>query len=109
MSETLEKSPMAVFQEEAPGAAEAFQHLIRELSAGSLDAKTRQLIYIGIKAAQGDSAAAAAHAPMAKLAGASREELKDTILLTLAVSGIRGIVACLPAALKAYDTCEASV
>jgi AhpD family alkylhydroperoxidase len=100
------QSPMALFQQEAPGAAGAFHQLIRELSEGSsLDAKTRQLIYIGMKAMQGDTAAVAAHTPMAKQAGATREELKDTILLTLTVSGIRGVVSCLPQALEIYDTC----
>ena len=98
------QSPMTVFKTAAPQVAQAFDGLIQAISQnGGLDAKTRQLIYIGIKASQGDTAAVTAHTPMVKSAGASREELRDAILLTLAVSGVKGVVSCLPAALDAYD------
>ncbi len=100
------KNPMEVFQNEAPEVAAAFNNLIGALSSTEgLDARTRQLIYIGMKASQGDAAAVIAHTPMAKQAGATREELKDTILLTLTVSGIKGVITCLPGALSAYDNC----
>lgn len=99
-------NPMEIFFNEAPEVAGAFNNLINELSSTKgLDSKTRQLIYIGMKAMQGDTGAVIAHTPMAKQAGASREELKDTVLLTLTVSGIKGVVTCLPAALDAYDNC----
>ncbi len=99
-------SPMEVFQREAPEAAQAFNNLIKELaSSEGLDAKTRQLIYIGMKASQGDTAAVIAHTPMAKHAGATRDQLKETVLLTLTVSGIKGVITCLPAALQTYDNC----
>lgn len=101
-----EQNPMELFKAEAPEVAAAFNDLIKALSTTKgLDAKTRQLIYIGIKASQGDTAAVVAHTPMAKEAGATREELKDTILLTLTVSGVKGIVTCLSAALEKYDNC----
>jgi AhpD family alkylhydroperoxidase len=100
------KNPMEVFQNEAPEVAAAFNNLIEALSStGGLDARTQQLIYIGMKASQGDAGAVIAHTPMAKQAGATREELKDTILLTLTVSGIKGVVTCLQGALSAYDNC----
>lgn len=103
----MEKSPMEVFQNEAPEVAMAFGSLINALSATKgLDAKTRQLIYIGMKAMQGDTPAVIAHTPMVKKAGATREELKDTILLTLTTAGIKGVVSCLPAALDSYDHSE---
>jgi hypothetical protein len=35
--------------------------------------------------------------------GATKEEMLDTILMTLMVSGIRGVITCLPEAVKAYD------
>ena len=59
-----------------------------------------------MKAMQGDTAAVIAHTPMAKKAGATREELKDAVLMTLTVSGIKGVVSCLPAVLDTYDYCE---
>ncbi len=100
------QNPMELFQSEAPEVASAFNNLIKELSSSQgLDSKTRQLIYIGMKAMQGNTAAVLAHTPMAKQAGATREEVKDTILLTLTVSGISGVISCLPAALSTYDNC----
>ena len=100
------RNPFEVFQNEAPQVAAAFNDLIGAISArDGLDAKTRQLIYIGIKAAQGDSGAVAAHVPMAKSQGATRDEILDTILLTLTVSGVKGIANCLVPALEAYENC----
>nr|WP_319488904.1 carboxymuconolactone decarboxylase family protein [uncultured Caproiciproducens sp.] len=98
------QNPFAVLKEEAPDVAEAFDKLIGAISSsGGLDAKTRQLIYIGIKASQGDAEAVAAHVPMAKMAGASRDEIRDTILMTMTVSGVLGVTHCLIPALEAYE------
>jgi len=47
-----------------------------------------------MKAAIGDDMAVKAHVPMAKAAGATKEEVVDAILMTLTVSGIRGVVTC---------------
>lgn len=100
----MNDNPMLVFQKEAPEVAKAFSGLIDAISESKgLDAKTRQLMYIAMKAMQGDIGAVSAHTPMAIMAGATREELKDTILLTLTVSGIKGVVTCLPVVLDLYD------
>ncbi len=100
----MSKNPFAVLQKESPQVSEAFTNLISAVSStGGLDAKTRQLIFIGIKASQGDASAVAAHVPMAKNEGASREEILGTILMTLTVSGIQGITNCLVPALEAYE------
>jgi hypothetical protein len=40
---------------------------------------------------------------MAKKLGACKEEVIDAVLVTLTVSGIRGVVRCLPEALKHFD------
>jgi alkylhydroperoxidase/carboxymuconolactone decarboxylase family protein YurZ len=40
---------------------------------------------------------------MAKNLGATREEIKDTILITLSVCGLKGVASCLPTALDIYD------
>jgi len=95
---------MELFQKEAPEVAAAFNMLIMSLVASKgLDPKTKQLIYIAMKAAMGDDMAVKAHIPMAKAAGATKEEVIDAILMTLTVSGIRGVVHCLPEAVKQYD------
>jgi alkylhydroperoxidase/carboxymuconolactone decarboxylase family protein YurZ len=61
------------------------------------------LFDIGIKASQGNADVVCAHVPMAKQAGATREEIKNTILLTLTVSGVSGVLGCLEPALTVYD------
>lgn len=77
--------------------AKAFDDLIKAIVASKgLDEKTKQLIYIAIKASNGDVSAVNAHIPMAKKLGATKEEVVDAILMTLTVSGIRGVVSCLP-------------
>jgi AhpD family alkylhydroperoxidase len=92
---------MDVFKKEAPDVAEAFNTLIMSLvTSKGLDQKTKQLIYIAMKAAMGDEMAVRAHVPMAKAAGATKEEEVDALLMTLTVSGIRGVVTCLPEAVR---------
>ena len=98
---------MELFQKEAPEVASAFDGLIQALiQTKGLDPKTKQLIYIGIKASMGDSTALSFHVPMAKKLGATRDEIKETILLTLTTSGLSGVTSCLPTALDSYDNAE---
>jgi Uncharacterized homolog of gamma-carboxymuconolactone decarboxylase subunit len=100
------QNPFYVMQTESPKVAQAFNGLIEAISSeGSLDAKTRQLIYIGIRASQGDTGAVSAHVPMAEKEGATREEIRDTILMTLTVCGVKGLASCLIPALEAYENC----
>ena len=100
-------NPLEVFQKEAPEVAEAFNGLIEALkSTKGLDSKTKQLVYIGIKSAMGDTTAIYYHVAMAKKLGATRDEIKDTILITLSVCGLKGVASCLPTALEVYDKTE---
>ncbi|MDR3705000.1 MAG: carboxymuconolactone decarboxylase family protein [Paludibacteraceae bacterium] len=95
------------FQKEAPEVAKAFDGLIDALkSTTGLDAKTKQLVYIGIKSALGDATAVYYHVIMAKKLGATRDEIKDTVLITLSVCGLKGVTSCLPTALDAYDNAK---
>ena len=97
-------NPLDVFYREAPSVANAFDGLVQSLvQCKGLDDKTKQLIYIGIKAALGDSKALSFHVPMAKRAGASRDEVKESILITLTVCGLSAVATCLPLALEVYD------
>lgn len=103
----MDKNPMEVFQKEAPEVAKAFDGLIKSLVASKgLDEKTKQLIYIAMKAAQGDATAILFHVPMAKKLGATKEEVIDAVLLTLTVCGIRGVATCLPLIVKIYGESE---
>lgn len=100
----MSNNPMEIFQQVAPQVAGAFNGLIQSLIASKgLDEKTKQLIYIALKAAEGDESALKFHVPMAKQLGATREEVVDAILMTLTVSGIRGVVTCLPGAVKQFE------
>ena len=100
----MQENPMEVFRKEAPEVAAAFNDLILSLvGTKGLDARTKQLIYIAMKASIGDEMAVRAHVPMAIQTGATREEVVDAILMTLTTSGIRGVVTCLPGAVKLFD------
>ncbi len=100
----MNQNPMEVFQREAPDVAMAFNGLIESLvSSKGLDEKTKQLIYIAMKCAQGDDMAVKFHIPMAKKLGATKAEVIDAILITLTVSGIRGVATCLPTAVKEFE------
>jgi alkylhydroperoxidase/carboxymuconolactone decarboxylase family protein YurZ len=97
-------NPLETFYREAPNVANAFDGLVQSLKdSKGLDEKTKQLVYIGIKAALQDAKALFFHVPMAKKAGATRDEIKDCILITLTVCGLSGVATCLPVALDAYD------
>lgn len=100
----MAKNGYLVFQEEAPEIAHAFNDFIQVLAGSKgLDGKTKHLIYIAMKAVTGDPSAVFAHVPMAKQQGATREEIKATLLLTLSVVGLKGVNACLGDALEVYD------
>jgi alkylhydroperoxidase/carboxymuconolactone decarboxylase family protein YurZ len=100
-------NPLDTFQKEAPEVAKAFDGLIDALkSTSGLDAKTKQLVYIGIKSSMGDTTAVYYHVKMAKQLGTTREEIRDTILITLTVCGLKGVTSCLPTAMEAYDQAE---
>lgn len=98
-------NPLDIFQKEAPEVAEAFNGLIQALvNRKGLDQKTKQLIYIGIKASQKDTLAVKFHTKMAKNSGATRDEVIEAILISLTVCGISGVANCLPIAVEEYDS-----
>ncbi len=100
----MTSSPIEIFQKEAPEVAAAFNGLIRAIAASKgLSPKTKHLVYIALKAATGDAVAVKLHVAMAKDLGASREEVVDAILMTLTVAGLKGVVTCLPEALRNFD------
>jgi AhpD family alkylhydroperoxidase len=96
--------PLEIFRAEAPDVAKAFDDLISAIVASKgLDEKTKQLIYIAMKASNGDAIAVNAHVAMAKRVGATKAEIVDAIIMTLTVSGIRGVISCLPVAIKHFE------
>jgi AhpD family alkylhydroperoxidase len=100
----MEKSGYQIFQTESPEVAGAFNKLIEQLvKPSAIDQKTKQLLYIAMKAVTGDQGAVFAHVPMAKKLGATKQEIKETIILTITVVGLKGINECLAKALDLYD------
>lgn len=97
-------NPLDVFINEVPEVSKGFDALVNSIVASKgLDTKTKQLVYIGIKAALGEVEPIKHHVPMAKKAGATREEIRDAILVTLTVCGLKGVATCLPTAMEVYD------
>lgn len=94
---------MELFRQEAPEVAAAFGGLIHAIiQSKGLDEKTKQLIYIALKAADGDRSAVSFHVPMAKSLGATKAEVIDALLLTLTVRGISGVAGMLPEVVELY-------
>ncbi len=100
----MAKSGFQLFQEESPEVAAAFNKLIETLAKPSnLDGKTKNLIYIAIKIVTGDVGAALAHVAIVKKLGATKEEIRETILLTVTAVVLKGINTTLASALETYD------
>lgn len=100
----MEQNPMDVFLREAPDVARAFDNLVDIIRTGDwTDAKTKQLINIGIQTAQRNSRGVFFHAGMARDAGARREEVVGAVVMNLHLSGLVPVLECLPAAVQGYD------
>jgi len=100
----MPKNSLETFVNEAPDIQMAYANFIQALiSDEGLDHKTKQLVYIGMKMIADDETAVAMHVPMAKNAGATRDEVKTTVLLGLSVIGIKAVSKYLPLVLEAFD------
>jgi alkylhydroperoxidase/carboxymuconolactone decarboxylase family protein YurZ len=100
------KNPLQTFVDECPEVQQAYAGFINSLIAmKGLDNKTKQLIYIAIKIITNDLNAVRLHVPMAKSAGATREEIKSVVLLCLTAIGLKAVSEGLPLVLDSYDNC----
>jgi alkylhydroperoxidase/carboxymuconolactone decarboxylase family protein YurZ len=98
------KNSLQTFIDEAPEVQQAYASFINSLiEIKDIDAKTKQLIYIGMKMIADDTNAVMMHVPMAKSAGATRDEVKSVVLLGLSVIGMKAASVYLPLVLEAYD------
>ncbi|MCL2365505.1 MAG: carboxymuconolactone decarboxylase family protein [Oscillospiraceae bacterium] len=99
-----EKHFFELLKEETPNIQKAFFDYVGTIQKDcGLDEKTFQLVYIGIQSSNGQVASVAAHAGMAKKAGATRDEVRGAVLVSMISSGVTGITECLAGALNAYD------
>ncbi len=98
------ENPLQLFVEESPEIQKAYAGFIQALTDDKgLDNKTKQLIYIGMKMVSDDARAVKMHVPMARNAGATREEIKTAVLLGLSVIGIKAASKYLPIVMESYD------
>ena len=84
-----EVSPFEVFAASFPEVTEAYRSMKRAYgTAGPLDEKTKQLIQVAIIVAIGSEGGAKDHAQFAQEAGATADEVKQSILLVLGPAGM---------------------
>lgn len=103
-SDMKSENPLEIFKAESPEVQKGFDALVQSLiNDPGLDNKTKQLIYIAMKMVADDERAVSMHVVMAKKLGASRDEIKTTILLGLTVIGLKAAAKFLPLALESYD------
>jgi len=101
---SMQEKAIQQFHREAPEVAAAFDGLVQALiHSQGLDEKTKQLIIIALRAGRGEAVAIRHHVPVARQLGATRDEIKDAVLLSLMTSGFKDTINCLGAALDAYD------
>ena len=92
-----------VFFRETPEVAAAWMGMDQTLAEHSaLDPKTAELAYLAVLAALGLERGIAFHAAEARRLGASRDEVRSTILIGLPAAGNR-VIESLAEALRPFD------
>jgi AhpD family alkylhydroperoxidase len=82
---------MAYLAENAGASGKAFKGFIDALYGKSpLDAKTRELVFLGVQSALGLEGAVRAHVPRALAAGATRDEIVEAMMVAVANAGVSG-------------------
>lgn len=104
----ITKSPRWDFMLEHGGKiAGAVDHLVRTVYATDvLDAKTRELVFLGIQTALGLEGPVQTHTQRALMAGCSREEILAAMMLSVVNGGVGGVIKCLPVAVEVIDRWE---
>jgi alkylhydroperoxidase/carboxymuconolactone decarboxylase family protein YurZ len=93
-----------IFSKEAPEVQKAWMEAVQKLdSASALDQKIKELAYIAVLAAVRLESGLPFHVKMAKLSGATRDEIISSILVGLPAVG-NTVIQSLPIALEAFDS-----
>lgn len=87
------------FKEQFPEVAKLFGQLYDSVSHNALDEKTKQLVYLGILTATRYSPAIRVHIQKALEAGATKEEIKEALMLVIPAGGLCHFLAVLPDAM----------
>lgn len=92
----------ALFMQEAPAHAKAWMQAAEALdTASALDKKTKELAYIAVLGATGNTSGIPFHVLSAKSHGASRQEVLSAVLIGLPAAG-SVVIASFLAAVDAY-------
>ena len=97
--------PYQQFRKDHPSAYKAYENLGETIAeAGPLDGKTRELIKLGMAAANRSESAVQSHTHRALTAGATAEEIEHTLMLGINTVGFSTIMAALGWAKQAIST-----
>lgn len=93
--------PMEILSMECPDVVKAFQDMSKVImEKPNPDYKIKQLILIGICSAMKDLGGVRYHSGEALKAGATEQEIVESILLALPAAGVGSVLASLPVALE---------
>lgn len=84
------------FKEEFPDVFTTFSDFYKTVSSKALDEKTKQLVYLGILAATRYAPAVRVHIKKALEAGATKDEIKEAIMLAIPAGGLCNFLSVLP-------------
>jgi alkylhydroperoxidase/carboxymuconolactone decarboxylase family protein YurZ len=84
------------FKEEFPEVGKVFGQLYQTVSSKALDEKTKQLVYLGVLATARYSPAIKVHIRRAIDAGANKDEILESLMLSIPASGICHFLDILP-------------
>jgi len=97
--------PYQQFRAEHPSVYAAYESLgAAAANAGPLDAKTRELIKLGMSAANGSESGVQSHAHRALEAGVTSEEIQHALILGINTLGFSRMMAALGWAKQAIET-----
>ncbi|MGD0637024.1 MAG: carboxymuconolactone decarboxylase family protein [Nitrososphaerales archaeon] len=96
------------FAKQFPELSARYLELVEaQRSLKGIDAKTRQLINIGIQTANRNLRGVRYHAFMAKKAGATRDEVLGAVALNLHLRGVGVVLDTMPAAIAGFESKKA--
>ncbi len=101
----LDKDGLTYLMENRKEIVKIYQKMVNHLGT-HLDEKTRQLIMLAIQVNSPSPSAIKIIIPKAVRAGATRDEIIDTLILTIPVVGLSTVVKMLPLVLKELETLE---
>ena len=103
--EDLDKDGLTYLMEHRKDVFKSYQKMVNTLGS-HLDEKIRQLIMLAIQVNSPSPYAIKIIIPKAVKAGATREEIIDTLILTIPVVGLSTVLRMLPFVLKELESVE---